>query len=318
MHFASPHWLLVLLAVAAVGIGYLLVQLRRRKFVARFSNAALLATVVPRRPGWRRHLTFAMLLIAMTVLSLGVARPTASVRVPQEKATVMLAIDVSLSMQATDVLPTRLDAAKKAAEEFADLLPKRINLGLVKFGRSGSVLVPPTLDRDAFKRGVAGLQLEPYTAIGEGVFACLDALQEFSQSNASGSDKPAPARIVLLSDGSNTVGRKVSDAAAAAKKANTPVSTIAFGTDSGTVTVEGQTTRVPADKPTLRGLAEATGGSFHTAASADELKSVYRDIGSQIGYTTAQRDISWRFMIVGLLAAIAAAAVSLLWSGRLV
>ncbi|MGX7679768.1 VWA domain-containing protein [Jatrophihabitans sp. DSM 45814] len=317
MHFASPAWLFLLIAVLAIAIGYLLVQLRRRKFVARFSNTQLLASVVPRRPGWRRHLTFALLLIAMTVLSLGVARPTASVRVPQEKATVMLAIDVSLSMEATDVLPNRLDAAKKAADQFSDLLPKRINLGLVKFGRNGSVLVPPTLDRDSFKRAVADLQLEPYTAIGEGVFACLDALQTFSQSTTVGTDKPAPARIVLLSDGSNTVGRTVAEAAAAAKKANTPVSTIAFGTDNGTVTVEGRTTPVPADKPTLRGLAEATGGTFHTAASAEELQSVYKDIGSQIGYTTAQRDISWRFMIAGLLALVAAGAVSLLWSGRL-
>ncbi|MDQ1730834.1 MAG: Ca-activated chloride channel [Pseudonocardiales bacterium] len=317
MHFASPSWLFVLLAVAAVGIGYLLVQLRRRKFIARFSNTSLLASVVPRRPGWRRHLTFALLLLALTILSLGVARPTAAVRIPQEKATVMLAIDVSLSMQATDVLPDRLDAAKQAAVQFAGLLPKRINLGLVKFGRNGSVLVPPTLDRDAFKRAVGGLQLEPYTAIGEGVFSCLDALKTFGQSSTATGDKPAPARIVLLSDGYNTIGRTPAEAAAAAKKANTPVSTIAFGTDTGTVTVEGQTTLVPADKTTLKGLAQTTGGTFHTAASASELASVYKDIGSQIGYTTAQRDISWRFMIAGLLAALAAGAVSLLWSGRL-
>jgi Ca-activated chloride channel family protein len=317
MHFASPNWLFVLLAVAGVGLAYLLLQLRRKKFVARFSNTQLLASVVPRRPGWRRHLTFALLLIALTVLSLGVARPTAAVRVPQEKATVMLAIDVSLSMQATDVLPSRIAAAKQAAQEFADLLPKRINLGLVKFGRAGNVLVPPTLDRESVKRSISSLQLEQYTAIGEAVFACLDAINTFSQSSTAANEQPAPARIVLLSDGYNTVGRKVADAAAAAKKANTPVSTIAFGTDSGTVEVEGQIQPVPSDKPTLRGLAQATGGSFHTAASADELKSVYNDIGSQIGYTTLQRDISWRFMLAGLLCAISAGAVSLLWAGRL-
>jgi Ca-activated chloride channel family protein len=318
MHFASPAWLYVLLAVAAVALAYLLLQLRRKTYVARFTNTQLLASVVPRRPGWRRHLTFALLLLALTVLSLGVARPTAAVRVPQEKATVMLAIDVSLSMQATDVLPSRIAAAKLAAKEFADLLPKRINLGLVKFGRAGNVLVPPTLDRDAVKRSIDSLQLEQYTAIGEAVFACLDAITTFSQSSTGPNEKPAPARIVLLSDGYNTVGRKVSEAATAAKKANTPVSTIAFGTDTGTVTVEGQTQLVQVDRPTLRGLAQATGGSFHTATSSDELKSVYNDIGSQIGYTTMQRDISWRFMLAGLLCAIAAGAVSLLWAGRLV
>jgi Ca-activated chloride channel family protein len=309
--------LFVLLAVIVVGLAYLLVQLRRRRFVSRFSNANLLATVVPRRPGWRRHLTFALLLIAMTILSLGVARPTAAVRVPQERATVMLAIDVSLSMQATDVLPSRLDAAKQAANEFADLLPPKINLGLVKFGRAGSVLVPPTQDRNAFKAAVNDLQLEPYTAIGEGVFACLDAIQAFSASTGQKGEPPVPARIVLLSDGSNTVGRSVAEAAAAAKKANTPVSTIAFGTGHGQVTVDGQTTDVQVDKPTLEGLAQATGGSFHTAGSISELRSVYANIGSQIGFTTQQRDISWRFMMIGLLALVAAGAVSLLWSGRL-
>ncbi|MEO9240312.1 MAG: VWA domain-containing protein, partial [Jatrophihabitantaceae bacterium] len=196
MHFRSPYWLFVLVAVAAVALAYLLVALRRRRFAARFSNTSLLASVVPRRPGWRRHLTFALLLVALTVLSLGVAGPTKTVRVPQERATVMLAIDVSLSMQATDVLPSRLQAAQQAAAEFADLLPKQINLGLVKFGRAGNVLVPPTQDRDAVKRAIAGLQLEQFTAIGEGVFACLDALNTFSQASATSGEKPAPARIV--------------------------------------------------------------------------------------------------------------------------
>ncbi|HEX4727606.1 MAG TPA: VWA domain-containing protein, partial [Jatrophihabitans sp.] len=277
MHFRSPYWLFVLVAVAAVAAGSLVVVLRRRRFSARFSNAALLASVVPRRPGWRRHLTFALLLVALTVLSLGVAGPTKSVRVPQERATVMLAIDVSLSMQATDVLPSRLQAAQQAASAFADLLPKQINLGLVKFGRSGDVLVPPTQDRESVKQAIAGLQLEEYTAIGEGVFACLDAMSTFSRISTTSGEKPAPARIVLLSDGFNTVGRSVGTAAAAAKKANTPVSTIAFGTDGGTVDVQGTVQAVPSDKVTLRGLAEATGGSFHTATSVQELKSVYKD-----------------------------------------
>ena len=317
MHFSSPYYLLILLAVAAVAVVYLLLQLRKRKFVARFSNTALLASVVPRRPGWRRHLTFALLLVSLTVLSLGVAGPTASVRVPQERATVMLAIDVSLSMEATDVLPSRLKAAQAAAEQFADILPARINLGLVKFGRAGNVLVPPTTNRDAVKAAIANLQLEQYTAIGEGVFASLDALTTFSATTTAAGDKPAPARIVLLSDGFNTVGRSVADAAAAAKKADTPVSTIAFGTDGGTVDVQGSVQAVPSDKVTLRGLAQTTGGSFHTATSVEELKSVYKDIGSQIGYTRQERDISWRFMLAGLLLAIGAAATSLLWSGRL-
>jgi Ca-activated chloride channel homolog len=317
MHFSSPWWLLALVGVAALLIGYVILQLRRKRYVARFSNVALLASVAPRRPGWRRHLTFAMLLLALVVLSLGVARPTATVRVPRDRATVMMAIDVSESMQATDVLPDRIRAAQSAAEQFADLLPPQINLGLVKFGGVASVLVPPTLDRDSVKNAIAGLQLESSTAIGEAVFACLDAINVFSQSSTAKGDKPAPARIVLMSDGANNRGRSVASAEAAAKAASVPVSTIAFGTDTGTVDIDGQDIPVPADKATLSDLASQTGGTFHTAASAQQLAEVYANIGTQIGYTTTRRDISWRFLALGLLLALGAGATSLLWAGRL-
>jgi len=220
-------------------------------------------------------------------------------------------------MQADDVLPTRLAAAQKAAKKFVDLLPGRINLGLVSFARNGNVLVPPTLDRDATKTAIDGLKLENYTAIGEAVFSSLDAIRVFSQATTAKGDKPPPARIVLMSDGANTTGRSVPDAAAAAKKAGIQISTIAFGTDTGTVTFDGQTIPVPADKPTLNYLAQSTGGSFHTAASVQELESVFANIGSQIGYRTEHRDISWRFLAVGLLFALAAAGSSMLWAGRL-
>ena len=317
MTFLSPAWLWLLLVVVALLGGYVFLQLRRTTYVARFSNVELLSSVAPRRPGWRRHLTFALLLVGLSVLAVGVARPAAAVRVPRDRATVILAIDVSLSMQADDVLPTRLAAAQKAAKKFVDLLPGRINLGLVSFARNGNVLVPPTLDRDANKTAIDGLKLENYTAIGEAVFSSLDAIRVFSQATTAKGDKPPPARIVLMSDGANTTGRSVPDAAAAAKKASIQISTIAFGTDTGTVTFDGQTIPVPADKPTLNYLAQSTGGSFHTAASVQELESVFANIGSQIGYRTEHRDISWRFLAIGLLFALAAAGSSMLWAGRL-
>ena len=317
MSFLSPGWLWLLSVVAALAAVYVVQQARRKRYAARFSNVALLASIAPKRPGWRRHLTFALLLCSLAVLTTGFAKPTSNVRVPREKATVMVAIDVSISMKATDVLPDRLDAAKKAAEEFAGLLPAKINLGLVSFAGSASLRVPPTIDRDAFKTAVASLQLQQSTAIGEAVFACLDAINTFSRSTTTKDEKPAPARIVLLSDGTNNSGRSVSTAVTAAKAADVPVSTIAFGTQDGTVEIDGNIQRVPADIPALRGLAQATGGSFHTAASAQELQSVYKDIGSQIGYTTVRKDISWRFLGIGLMLAMAAAAGALLWSGRL-
>jgi Ca-activated chloride channel homolog len=317
MTFLAPMWLWLLVAVAALLVGYVLLQLRRSKYVARFSNVELLSSVAPRRPGWRRHLTFALLLIALTVLSVGVARPAAGVRVPRDRATVVMAIDVSLSMQATDVLPSRLQAAQQAAKKFVDLLPSRINLGLVSFGGNASSLVAPTVDRDAVKTAIDKLRLQESTAIGEAVITSLDAITVFSQATTAKGDKPPPARIVLLSDGANNKGRTVSDGAAAARKAGVQVSTIAFGTDGGTVSVDGQTIPVPADKITLDQLARSTGGTYHSAASVQELESVYANIGSQIGYTTQHRDVSWRFLAVGLMFALAAAGTSMLWAGRL-
>jgi Ca-activated chloride channel family protein len=305
--------------VAAALIVYVLLQLRRKTYAARFSNVALLSTVAPRRPGWRRHATFALLLIGLSVLSVGVAQPTAAVRVARDRATVMLALDVSLSMEAQDVLPDRIDAAKAAAKNFVDLLPPQINLGLVKFGGAASVVVPPTTDRDQLKAAIDSLQLQDSTAIGEAVFTCLDAISVFAKTTTVAGDKPPPARIVLLSDGANNKGRTPEAAAQAASAAKTPVSTIAFGTPDGTVNVQGQgEVPVPADRPTLQALAQATGGTFHTAESESELKSVYQNIGSQIGYTTVQKDISWRFLVIGLLFTLAAAGAGLFWGGRLV
>jgi Ca-activated chloride channel homolog len=318
MHFISPQYLLLLLGVAALIAVYAVLQLRRQRFVARFSNVELLGSLAPRRPGWRRHLTFALLMIGLSVLSVGIAQPSAAVRVPRENATVILDVDVSLSMEATDVLPSRIATAKSAGAQFVGLLPARINLGLVSFGGSASLLVPPTLDRSAVKRAISALKLQRSTAIGEAIFTSLQSIQVFSASTTAKGEKAPPARIVLLSDGSNTVGRSVAEAIAAARQAHVQVSTIAFGTPNGTVVYDGQTLPVPADNATLREIAVNTGGSFHTAASEQELRSVYKNIGSQIGYTTKQRDISWRFMLGGLLSLFAAGAAAMLWSGRLV
>jgi Ca-activated chloride channel family protein len=317
MHFLSPAWLVLLFAVVAMLAAYVVIQLRRKKYVVRFSNLELLGSVAPRRPGWRRHLTFALMFIGLTVLSIGVARPSAAVQVPRERATVVMAIDVSLSMEATDVLPTRIQAAKTAAKKFSGVLPARINLGLVSFARGASVVVPPTVDRDAVNRGVDSLKLDNYTAIGEGIFISLDAIKQFSLATTAKGDEAPPARIVLLSDGSNTTGRSVPSAIAAARNAHVEVSTIAFGTPTGTVTYDGQTLPVPADTQTLGEIAAQTGGSFHTAESVQELESVYKNIGSQIGYTTTHRDISWRFLMTGLVVLLAAAGTSMLWAGRL-
>lgn len=318
MHFVAPMWLLLLLALAAVAGVYGVQQVRRKKYVARFSNVELLASVAPHRPGWRRHLTFALLLVGLAVLTVGVAQPTAAVKVPRDRATVMIAIDVSLSMKAVDVLPSRLEAAKEAAKSFVDLLPPRINVGLVKFGGTASVVQSPSTDRDSLKVAIDKLDTQDSTAIGEAIETCLDSIKTFDTGATPKGDKPPAARIVLLSDGASNKGRSPMQGANDAKAAQVPVSTIAFGKDDGVVDLPGYGPQpVPPDPQTLHAVADATGGSFHTADSLTGLKSVYADIGKQVGYEKAHKVIAWRFLAIGLLFVLAAAGASLLWSGRL-
>jgi Ca-activated chloride channel family protein len=318
MGLSSPWWLLSLVPVALIVAGYVVTMIRRRRFIVRFSNLDLLAELAPARPGWRRHAPFALLAVALALLAIGLAGPTGTTRVPRDRATVMLAIDVSESMIATDVKPSRLDASKAAAKDFVNVLPAPINLGLVKFAKQASVLSPPTLDRAALKADIDTLEPEDSTAIGDAVLACLDQIRLFAQEHTVPGDKPPPARIVLMSDGANNYGNSLATAEAAARKAGVPVSTVAFGTDNGTVTIEGEQIPVPADKPALKALATTTGGSFHVAATAQQLRSVYDSIGSQIGYTKQRVNISWRFLAIGLLLALLAAAAAMVWSDRLV
>ncbi|HEY7101128.1 MAG TPA: VWA domain-containing protein [Mycobacteriales bacterium] len=317
--FLSPGWLWLLLGVAALLIVYLVLQLRRRAFAVRFANLDLLGKLAPKRPGWRRHLAFAALLLALASLTTAMAKPTKDTRVPRDRATVMMAIDVSLSMRAEDVSPNRLEAAQAAAKEFVALLPPRINLGLVTFSGTATVAVSPTTDRASVLRAIDNLELAERTAIGEAIFSCLDAVKTF-QAQLQGTDPSegnAPARIVLMSDGSNTWGRSPEQAVGAAKQAAVPVSTIAFGTDTGYIDLEGQRVVVPVDHEKLKEIADGTGGSYYAAASAEELSNVYRDLGSQIGYTTERREITTWFVGIGLLFAFGAAGLSLLWSNRL-
>jgi Ca-activated chloride channel family protein len=240
------------------------------------------------------------------------------VRVPRERATVVMAVDVSLSMQATDIEPDRFRAMQTAAKEFVDVLPERINLGLVSFAGTATTLVPPTTDRVQVERAIDNLDLAEATAIGEAVFTSLTAIENYQSSLDAGEVEEVPARIVLLSDGYNTVGREDTQAIDAARAAGVPVSTIAFGTDYGTLDLDGETVPVPVDRATLEEIADQTGGSYSEAASATELEQVYADLGSQIGYTTEPQDISPWFVRTGVVLAMLGAVLSLLWTNRLI
>jgi len=318
MTFQAPLWLLALLAVAALVGLYVVLQLRRQAYAARFTNVALLGSLVPKRPGWRRHLAFAVAALGLTALTVSLAVPSTEVRVPRERATIVMAVDVSLSMQATDVEPTRFEAMQVAAKEFVDVLPDRINLGLVSFAGTATTVVPPTTDREQVRGAIDNLDLAESTAIGEAVFTSLTAIENFQATLESGGEEAPPARVVLLSDGSNTVGRENSQAIDAARAAGVPVSTIAFGTDYGTLDLDGETVPVPVDRASLEEIADSTGGSYSEAASAAELEEVYADLGSQIGYTTEAKDVSFWFVRVGVLLTLLGAALSLLWTNRLI
>jgi Ca-activated chloride channel homolog len=318
MTFQSPWWLLALLVVAALVALYVVLQLRRKAYAARFTNVALLGSLVPRRPGWRRHLAFGVVALGLAALVVSLAVPSTEVRVPRERATVVMAVDVSLSMQATDIEPDRFRAMQKAAKEFVDILPERINLGLVTFAGTATTVVPPTTDRAQVEQAIDNLDLAEATAIGEAVFTSLTAIENFQASLGPGEEEAAPARVVLLSDGFSTVGREDTQAIEAARAADVPVSTIAFGTDYGTLDLDGETVPVPVDRASLEEIADQTGGSYSEAASASELEEVYADLGSQIGYTTEPRDVSYWFVRGGVLLAVIGAALSLLWTNRLI
>lgn len=310
MTFAHPWWLLLLLGVAALVGGYLVLLRRRRRDTVRFTNLALLEQVAPRRPGWYRHLPAVALITALAVLTVALAGPMAEAKVPRNRATVVLIIDVSLSMQATDVEPSRLAAAQSAAKSFADQLTPGINLGLVAFAGTAAVLVSPTVDRTAVKRAVDGLRLSESTATGEAIFAALQSIDTFSRAVAAAdAEGPPPARIVLMSDGKQTVPgpdgetepRGSFTAAQTAADAGIPVSTISFGTEYGSIEIEGDRTSVAVDDASMQQIAQISGGQFFTAATEEELRQVYAELGEQIGYEVRRVDVSRPWLAGGAL-----------------
>jgi Ca-activated chloride channel homolog len=313
VNFLAPGRLWLLLAVVALVAGYVVVQRQRRHYAARFTNLELLASVAPKRPGWRRHVAAAALLAALVILVTAWARPTRPEQVPRERATVMLAIDTSTSMEATDVEPSRVEAAKAAASSFADGMPDRFRLGLVAFNSDARQIVAPTQDHASVRNAIERLRLDSYTAIGEAIFTSLDSLQDVPSRTSN----RRLAHIVLMSDGDTNTGRSNESAAAAASSRRVPVTTIAFGTDDGTIGSGNDEYNVPVDRDALREIADATKGRFYEAQSADQLSAVYDNIGSSVGFRTEQREATAWFVGIGLVLVIAGAGASLIWTSRL-
>lgn len=319
--FLSPQRLWLLTLVAVLLVVYVFLQFRRSRYTVRFANLELLDKLAPRRPGWRRHLAAGLLLAALASSVVAFAKPVQKTKVAKERSTVILAIDVSLSMAATDVKPSRLEAAQVAAKDFVEILPPEINLGLISFAGTARLLVPPTQDRDPVLTAIDNLKLDKATAIGDAVKLSLDVI---ANQSVDGESSDPNAAVVLISDGETTVGLPTADSIPLAKEAGVPITTIAYGTPDGTIVVDefgdgnGQLTRVPVNVAELADLAEGTGGLAFTAETAADLSSVYDNLGSSIGYDLELTEIGDRYVLAAIIMMVAAAAASLRWADRLI
>jgi Ca-activated chloride channel family protein len=331
--FATPLWLLLLLLVPVAVLLYIAAQQRRTKYAVRFTNLALLANVVSETPRWRRHVPPALLLGALALLLLGVARPERAVQVPREQATVILVMDVSGSMNAEDVEPTRLLAAKAAAAAFLEDVPSGFRVGMVSFSEYASVVLPPTHDRELANDALLRLQAIGGTAMGDAIVLALQAAREPEDFGAEPTVEPAPNSqdvaglpptvILLLSDGFNTAGfADPIDAAQQASELGIKVFTVALGTDEGFVDIYDPDSNrirrvfVPPDEETLQDVATITDAEFFSALSGDELTQVYESLSSELGHESIKQEITWWFAGFAALFLAASAGLSLAWFNR--
>lgn len=319
------HQWLLLLALVPTGLLllYIWAQIRRRRRVHRFADPELLDSVAPRRPSPWRHAPIAVLIVALLLLTVAVAGPTRDIRVPRNRAVIMLAIDVSQSMRANDEQPSRLAAAQQAAKNFARQVTPGVNLGLVSFAGTANVLVSPTPNHEATITALDNLRPDNSTAIGEAIFAALDSIATVAAVLSSGDATPPPARIVLLSDGGeNKPGNPDNPhgaytAARAAKDQGVPVSTISFGTSGGWVMVNDTRVAVPVETDMLKRIAQLSGGQAYTASNVDELNRSYAAVQQQVGYQVIQGPASAGWLRLAVIVATIAAIATLVINRRL-
>ena len=344
MTFASPLFLTALLLVPVALAVYLLVQRRRSRYAVRFTNVDLLANIVPRSPRWRRHVPPALYLVAIAALGIALARPSMTVDVPRDEATVILTMDVSGSMMTTDVSPSRLDAAKAAATTFVDQLPAGFRVGLVAFSTDARIVLAPTGDRAQVHDAIANLTAGGGTALGDAIALSIQAAHSGQAgavkgvgatvpaaspapgaSSTPGSPKPdtAPlAATVLLSDGANSTGNlEPLQAASQAAAAGVPVYTIALGTADGVVDIQDNQgvmhhLSVPPDPETLASIAETTGARSFQAPTATDLATIYQSLGTKVGYIQEQQEVTQWFAAGALLLVVAGAGLAAVWFNR--
>lgn len=312
MTFQQPLLLLALLLVPLAVAAYVAAERRRRRGERAFAAPAVAPSVVPRRPGWRRHAPPALAALALSGLLVAVARPQVSVAVPSEQASIVLAMDHSGSMQATDVAPSRLDAAVAAGEAFLDEVPRRVKVGGVVFDHRAEAVQAPTTDRAVLRQALReAMRPSGGTATGDALATSLAMLR----AGAPGVQPRPPAAVVLLSDGTSTHGRDPLPVAEQARAQGVPVYTVALGTPHGTLP-DGE--RVPPDADALRAIAERSGGEALSARDADALGAVYERLGTQVATEQREREVTAAFAGGALLLLAGGAGLSLRWFRRLV
>lgn len=319
MSFESPLALVALVVVPLLALLYGRRERRRAEAAAAFTSPSLLPNLVDASPRWRRHLPLAIFLVALAAMIVGVARPHATVSVPKEEATVMLAVDTSLSMQATDVRPSRLAAARGIARALIAKVPKKFRIGIVAFTARSFVVLPPTQDRELADAALANLHSGEGTALGD---AIAQAVALGKRQRATDGSVP-PTSVLVISDGAQMSGRTSPLAAAArARQARVPVYTVVLGTASGVVHAKlpgGYTVdiRVPPRADVLRRVAQASGGEFFTAADDSDLRDVYAKLGSRLGHVRQQRELTDVFAGGSAALLIFGGALSALWFRRI-
>jgi Ca-activated chloride channel family protein len=313
MSFASPLWLLALLAVPIAYGAYRIGRRRAKRYAVRFTATSTVREALGATPGWQRHVPLALLLAAIAALALALARPHNTYRTPIDQASMMLVTDHSGSMAATDVQPTRLAAAEKAANTFIDQLPGNAKVGAVAFSSSPDAVQGPVTNHDAARAIINGQNANGATATGSALEVALQLLN-------GGAPKHPPSAIVLLSDGAANSGVDPTVVAQQAKRDRIPIFTVALGTPNGVLVSPGglePPQAVPPDPALMQAIAKDSGGKAFNAQSSDELSSIYKSLGSQLGSVTRKRDITYVFAIAGVALLLAAVAGAVRWAGRL-
>jgi Ca-activated chloride channel family protein len=341
MNFLWPQSLWLMPALLALPLLYGWLLRRRRRAALRFSHLGAVHDAARRQ--WKRHVPAALLLLACGVLALAAARPTAPLTLPWARSTILLAMDVSLSMRVSDVQPTRLAAAQEAAKAFLHELPQDIDVGLVTFAGSAQVVQRATLDRRSLVDAIDAFQMQLGTAVGSAIVLCLAELfpdqgidlgdmtfgPRAKSNERTGADKPAPkpftpvapgsygsAAIILLSDGRRTTGVDTLEAAKMAADRGVRIYVIGLGTVDGAAAAgEGMAIYMRLDEPTLREVARMTGGEYHHAGTAENLRSVYQTLGSRLQVQTRETELAGPLALLGALLLLAAAGLSMRWSG---